>query len=298
MSWVWTIPCNFAPLHILRPPLMDPDRMRVVIPTFSDWEAARETIEFVLACRPRPAEVVLVNDNHESGMPNWTRRYPIFCVNYPGNRGPSHARNEGVRLDSGRPIDWIYFTDTGCCRKRDFFAMLIDATMHMARTTVAVAAPVVGLVGSPESSPINYYMTEEAILNPPMDADGPQAIVTANAAVSAVAFRIAGGFNTGFPFAAAEDLELGIRLRRLGPIGWAPEAVVCHRFEESMDDFKRRFIRYGAGNAHLEHVLQLTCMRVDGINARDATLQRLANLQVHAMQVGYDTHRAMLSAPH
>lgn len=192
---------------------------------------------------------------------------------------------------------WLYFTDTACVREQAFFAELVDASMAMPRSTVAIAAPVIGVVDTTHCSEINRYMTEEAILNPPRDAHGPQAIITANAAVSAVAFAALGGFNTGFPFAAGEDLELGVLLRTIGPIGWADRAVVQHRFEESTDDFWRRFVRYGGGNAHLERTLQLPSLRVDSIQARDPVLQKLADLQVRAMQLGYDRHQANLVVP-
>lgn len=294
MSWVWTIPLEIKPSQLLRPPLINLNHLRVVVPTFRDWDEARITVESILACSPRPAEIVLVNDNHEPGCPSWTRRYPIACIDYPGNRGPSHARNQGAVFDSGRPIDWLYFTDTACMRERAFFGELVAASMAMPRTTVAIAAPVIGVVDPKSSTAINRYMTEEAILNPPRDERGPQAIITANAAVSSVAFAALGGFNTGFPFAAGEDLDLGVRLRQLGPIGWAERAVVQHQFEESQEDFCRRFVRYGAGNAHLERTLQLPSLRVEAIQARDPLLQRLADLQVRAMQLGYDRHHASL----
>lgn len=290
MSWIWTIPLEIKPLHLLRPPLINLEHLRVVVPTFRDWEEARITIESILACSPLPAEIVLVNDNYELGFPAWTRRCPIVCLDYAGNRGPSHARNEGARFYSGRPIDWLYFTDTACVRDRLFFAELVDASMAMPRSTVAIAAPVIGVVDPRATSAINRYMTEEAILNPPRDRHGPQAIITANAAVSALAFKALGGFNTSFPFAAGEDLHLGIRLRTVGPIGWAELAIVQHRFEESPPDFWRRFVRYGAGNAHLERLLMLPSMRVGSIGAKDPLLQTLADMQVRAMQFGYDRH--------
>jgi hypothetical protein len=182
-------------------------------------------------------------------------------------------------------------------RERGFFAELVDASMAMPRSTVAIAAPVIGIIEPRTNSFINRYMTEEAILNPPRDGNGPQAIITANAAVSAAAFAVTGGFNTGFPFAAGEDLDLGVRLRKIGPIGWAERAVVQHRFEESPDDFWRRFVRYGAGNAHLELMLQLPSLRVEAIQARDPLLQKLADLQVRAMQLGYDRHRTSVVLP-
>lgn len=294
MSWVWTIPIEITPLQLLRPPLLCLDHTRVVVPTYRDWDEARVTIESILACRPRPAEIMLVNDNAESGRPAWVSRYPIFAIDYPGNRGPSYARNTGARFRSGRPIDWLYFTDTGCQRDTGFFAELVDSSMAMPRTTVAIAAPVVGVFDTAAGSPINRYMTEEAILNPPRDVHGPQAIVTANVAVSAATFHALGGFDTTYPFAAGEDLDLGVRLRRLGRIGWAPRAVVAHRFLESEDDLRRRFRRYGAGTAHLQLKLGLPSLRVQAIVARDPALQHLADAQVLAMRNGYDAHIAPL----
>ena len=77
MSWTWTIPLEIEPKLILRPPLLNLDRLRVVVPTFRDWDEARVTVESLLACCPRPAEIVLVNDNHEPDLAGWVRRYPI-----------------------------------------------------------------------------------------------------------------------------------------------------------------------------------------------------------------------------
>lgn len=296
MSWTWSIPLDIRPSLLLRPPLIHPKRLRGIIPTFRDWDAARTTIESLLACWPRPSEIVLVNDNIEPDVPDWVHRYPIHLVDYPGNRGPSWARNMGVLFKSGHQVDWLYFTDTGCERDTGFFGELIEASMAMPRSTIAIAAPVVGVVVSAEVTPINHYMTEEAILNPPRSLHGPQAIITANAAVSAAGFHAAGGFSNSYPYAGGEDLDLGVKLRHHGPIGWAPRAIVRHRFMECLDDFRRRFLRYGAGNAHLERMWDLPSMRVHDVTAHNPAMQSLAKAQVRAMQTGYDEHLRTLAA--
>lgn len=156
---------------------------------------------------------------------------------------------------------------------------------------VALAGPVHGVTVSATATPINHYMTIEGILNPPMDADGPQAIVTANAAVCASAFRTAGGFDASYPFASGEDLDLGLKLRLLGSIHWARHAIVCHRFVEDVDDFTRRFVRYGKGTAHLEHRLNLPSIKPSRFIAHDPALQGLADLQIVSMRRGYEQHR-------
>ena len=295
MTWTWSLPIHFPPTVSLQSPVFRPEYVRVIVPTFRDWDAARETVDSLMDCRPGPGEIVLVNDNHEPGFPGWVGQCPIYTVDYRGNRGPSHARNAGVWFNSVGPIAWLYFTDTGCLRGQSFFAELIEVSLAMPRTSVAIAAPVVGEVATRDVTPINHYMTVEEILYPPCDVEGPQAIVTANAAVSRSAFVAVGGFTTTYPLAAAEDVDLGVRLRSIGPIAWAPGAIVHHRFEESIDDFLRRFIRYGEGNAHLEYELGLSGgIGVETIVARDPSLQPLADIQVQAMQIGYDRHRVRL----
>lgn len=297
MSYAWSLPLDLPVGPGLRSELLMPERTRVVIPTYKDWDGARETIESLMECRPRPGEIVVVNDNEERGAPSWLKTMPVRLVDYTGNRGPAYARNAGATLRTDKRIDWLYFTDTGCRRDPSFFATLAVQHARMDPTCSAVAGPVSGVSTSIESTPINWYMTEEAILAPPFDAHGPQAIVTANAAVCRRAFRAARGFDHSYRWAAGEDLDLGVRLRRLGSIGWASDAVVYHPFPESIEDFRRRFIRYGTGTAHLEHRLKLGNLRPGVFSAHHGSLQHLADLHIAAMLEGYERHRSRIASP-
>ncbi len=45
-----------------------------------------------------------------------------------------------------------------------------------------------------------------------------------------------------------------------------------------------------AGNAQFERTLLLPSLRVESVRARDPVLQHLADMQVRAMQLGYDQH--------
>src|SRR5262245_47456232 len=119
MTAVWSLPVRISPSSVLMSPVFDPGRVRVIIPTYRDWEDARLSIEALLNCRPAPREIVLVSDNDERGFPGWASRYPVRCVDSSGNRGPASARNAGARLTRTAPIDWLYFTDTGCAREAD-----------------------------------------------------------------------------------------------------------------------------------------------------------------------------------
>lgn len=62
MTATWSLPLDVNLFDSFRSPVFRPERIRVVIPTFRDWDAARETIESLLDYRPGPAEIVLVDD--------------------------------------------------------------------------------------------------------------------------------------------------------------------------------------------------------------------------------------------
>ncbi len=124
MTWSWTIPTEVKQIRCLHPPPITPAHTRAVIPTFRDWDGARATIESILDCHPRPADIVVVDDNEEAALPRWISRYPVVLQTYEGNRGPAFARNAGAWIRTGRRIDGLYFTDTGCVGGREFFNIL------------------------------------------------------------------------------------------------------------------------------------------------------------------------------
>lgn len=192
-------------------------------------------------------------------------------------------------------IHWYYFTDCGCTHDPDLFLKFEKAWEDCGDCCVAISGPVTG----EGDGLINEFMTEQGILNPPLEktVQGiyiPQALVTANVLVTGLPFAFVGGFDTQFLEAAGEDLDLGIRLREFGLIAWAAEAKVAHRFAENMADFTGRFQRYGRGNRRLEVKHQLPNLRAKKFKAEKPELQALADMAVKAMQEGYDEATARL----
>lgn len=186
-------------------------------------------------------------------------------------------------------VDWFYFTDCGCEHISSLFMEFEKAWKETGDSCIAISGPVTG----DGDDAINRFMTKQGILNPPRerliyDTFVPQAIITANALVAGVAFSFIGGFDETFTEAAGEDLDLGLRLRELGIIGWAEKATVKHRFKEDKSDFVRRFRRYGAGNRRLEVKHNLPSLRAKKYIAEAPEFQELADAQIEAMQSGYD----------
>ena len=268
---------------------MDPKRIRVVVPVYKDWEGLKITLESLGRLNPCPGAITVANDNADTRVPSWLKAYPIQVINYRNNRGPAYARNRGAE-DMETACDWIYFTDCGCEHVRNLITHFRNAQEASGDSVVAVC----GTVRGKGSGRINRYMTEMGILNPPFEKELgprgekiPQAIITANALVYAPVFHQLGGFSTAFGEAGGEDLDLGIRLRHLGRLVYAPRAIVSHAFDENLQDFQRRFERYGRANRLVEQVHKLPSLRPEPFKA-DPEFSDLAKLQIEWLCSGYD----------
>jgi glycosyltransferase involved in cell wall biosynthesis len=174
------------------------------------------------------------------------------------------------RFEWDSDVDWFYFTDCGCRHTKDLFRVFEQTWQTEGDSTVAISGPVHG----EGDGIINRYMAKQGILYPPMEdylygKKIPQSVITANVLVNGLAFSYLGGFDIDFTEAAGEDLDLGLRLRRLGMIGWSSDALVTHRFDEDRSDFIKRFRRYGRGNRLLEIKHNLPSLRASKFKASD-----------------------------
>ena len=285
-----TLPLPPRPSRMsVRSPRIDPRRIRVVVPVYKDWEGLKITLESLGRLNPRPGAITVANDNADTHVPNWLKASPVQVISYPNNRGPAYARNRGAE-NPGTDCDWIYWTDCGCEHVSNLITHFRNAQESSGDAVVAVC----GTVKGKGSGRINRYMTEMGILNPPFEqelgprGEGiPQTIITANALVHAPAFHQLGGFSTAFGEVGGEDLDLGIRLRELGRLVYAPRATVSHEFAEDMQDFQRRFERYGRANRLVEQVHQLPSLRPEPFKATPE-FSDLAELQIESLCKGYD----------
>ena len=285
-----TLPLPPRPSRVsVRSPKIDPRKIRVVVPVYKDWEGLKVTLESLQGLTPRPGAITVANDNADTSVPSWLKSYPIQIVNYRNNRGPAYARNRGAE-NPGTACDWIYFTDCGCEHVRNLITHFVNAQENSGASIIAVC----GTVAGKGSGRINRYMTEMGILNPPFEQELgprgeeiPQAIITANALVYAPVFHQLEGFSTAFGEAGGEDLDLGIRLRALGRLVYAPRAIVSHEFAEDLHDFQRRFERYGRANRLVEQVHKLPSLRPEPFKA-DPEFSDLAKLQIESLCSGYD----------
>jgi GT2 family glycosyltransferase len=159
-----------------------------------------------------PFEVIVVDDGSEPPLvipaeaPRNTR-----LVRRVSAQGPAAARNLGAATAGG---DVLVFTD--------------DDTVPSARWLGALAEHLslhpdhLGVEG-PTESPHYDPLTEHSV-----DSRVAGAYLTCNVAYRRSAFEALGGFHEGFPYPHCEDLDFGLRLTRIGKIGFAPEMQVVH----------------------------------------------------------------------
>lgn len=184
----------------------------VVIPTRDRSELLARCLSALAAQKTlRRIEIVVVNDG--SGHLLQT---PVdlggreMCVLEGGRAGPAAARNRGIAAARGGVI---LFTDDDTIPGERWvetaLRFLDDHPNH------------VGVTGPTVSEPFDY-LYEHSVDNRELG------FWTCNIAYRRSALERLGGFFEEFQWAYCEDLDLGYRARRVGPIGFAPEMRVTH----------------------------------------------------------------------
>jgi GT2 family glycosyltransferase len=194
----------------------------------------------------RPREIVIV-DNRSSVVVtvDHALREELSVVVLEAPRpGPAHARNVGWRAASA---PWILFTDSDCVPAWDLF----DGLSRALDGAVAYA----GNLRCHGAGPlVDYYESQRTHIPRALKSGEPNYLVTANALVWRDALEEIGGFDERFEHPGGEDIDLARRLRRVGRLSWAPDAVLTTDFGYTLGEFARRFVNYGRGERRLESI--------------------------------------------
>lgn len=231
------------------------NRFSVIIPTFERPDTLFAVLDALeLQKDPPDFEVVVVDD----GSRDTTReRLSLYRPRYPFrffsqvNSGPASARNHGV-TESGGEI--VLFLGDDTVPEAELLATHAQAHGVDRGYSVAVlgyttwprerhVSPFLhhineyglqfgyGLIEDPESVPFNFFYTSNISL--------PRALLVA-----------AGLFDTTFPHAAWEDIEMAYRLMRMGmKILYRPAAVARHYHDITFTSFRRRQEKAGEAAA-------------------------------------------------
>jgi len=204
-------------------------RVSVVVPTRNRASSLRALLTALDAQTLRPLEVIVVDDTSSDGtaelLAGWEgegRR--VERLEQPA--GSYAARNRGWRAARG---EFIAFTDDDCLPQPGWLAALIDAVSP----TEFVAAQGVTLARPGRSTPFTHQIAQRR--------PGPP-YRTCNMVYRRSVLERLNGFE---PMRWYADNIFGLRAAALGPIAFAPDAVVNHpprpREWRTRADWRARF---------------------------------------------------------
>jgi GT2 family glycosyltransferase len=230
--------------------------LSVVIPTFNRKDTVLQVLDALgrQTLRAASYEVIAVDDGSRDGTPGLLTEYSAsygLQVLTQANTGPAGARNRGVRAAKG---EIIVFLGDDTVPEPEF----LEVHLRSHREAGARKIAVLGYTGWPRDrrvTPFLHHINEyglqfgyELIVDP--ESVPFNFFYTSNISVPKQALLEAGLFDTTFPDAAWEDIELSYRLSRNGfVIVYRPRAVVRHHHTITFESFRRRQERSGRAAA-------------------------------------------------
>lgn len=271
-----------------------PEDISVIVPVKNNQGGIDRLLQSVLD-RARmnvlPGEIIIIDNNstervylHEDYKDSELNIKLLSCQ----KPGPAAARNLGVQSASGK---WLLFIDSDC--------LFTESTLTGYQNPSGFIAfqGVISGLGNDYLS--RYYSSQQIHLPPcvsPEERGVPKYLVTANALVLKTAFERVGGFNESFKLAGGEDIDLALRLSKIGNLSFAPYSIVRHTFDDGLRGFASRFIRYGKGIRQVKqyHNTYQFPRPFTAANKKALINNILAPLQWIFMAIGYLTMSNML----
>lgn len=191
-------------------------RLSVVVPTYSRAQRLARCVRSIAVAIPQDAEIVVSDDGSTddtlaevAALAAQDAR--VRWVTGP-NSGPAGARNRGWRAARG---DVVAFIDDDCTAGAGWGEALLRA-LDAHPSCCAVE----GRTEPEHDVPGFFHHSLKG---------GAGSYLTCNLAVRRAALEAVGGLDERFPHPHGEDLDLCFRLiERVGPIGYAPDALVLH----------------------------------------------------------------------
>jgi glycosyltransferase involved in cell wall biosynthesis len=204
----------------------------IVIPTFNGAPRIGDCLAaLVQQTQDRNAEIIVVNDGSTDNTVDAVRQYSAVRLITQTNAGPAAARNRGA-LEARGTI--ILFTDDDCVPTPDW----LDAMLEPFRDAEVVGAK--GVYRTYQKSLVARFVQieYEDRYRRMADVDCIDFIDTYSAAFRRDRFLEMAGYDTSFPMACAEDVELSYRMSARGwKMKFVPEAIVHHTHPDT-------FLRY------------------------------------------------------
>jgi len=211
----------------------------ILIPTFNGGSRIGTCLDALTAqLAGRDIEIVVVNDGSTDNLPEVVARYPAVRLITQANAGPAAARNRGAAVARGAIL---LFTDDDCVPMPNW----LDAMLAPFHDPSIVGAK--GVYRTRQRSlaarfvQIEYedkYRIMEAL-------DTIDFVDTYSAAFVRERFLEMNGYDTSFPVACAEDIELSYRMSARGwKMKFVPDAIVFHTHPATFSSYLKKKYKF------------------------------------------------------
>lgn len=211
----------------------------VIIPTYNGERRIGRCLDALTdQTAGRDAEIIVVDDGSTDNTVAAVRQCPGVKVISQPNAGPAAARNRGAREATG---DIILFTDDDCEPAPGW----LDAMLEPFSDPLVVGAKGVYRTRQKELA-ARFVQTEYEdryrfmARYPDIDF-----IDTYSAAFRRERFQEMNGYDTDFPVACAEDIELSYRMSAKGwKMKFVPNAIVYHQHPNSFGRYLKKKFKF------------------------------------------------------
>jgi glycosyltransferase involved in cell wall biosynthesis len=201
----------------------------IIIPTFNGASRIGNCLDALLdQTVERDAEILVINDGSTDGTADVVARHSGVRLITQSNAGPAAARNRGA-LEARGTI--ILFTDDDCVPTPEWLAAMIEPF----KDPSVVGAK--GIYRTRQRSLAARFVQIEYEDKYRRMSDLPQIdfIDTYSAGFRRDRFLEMNGYDTSFPVACAEDVELSYRMSTRGwTMRFVPAAIVFHTHPDTL----------------------------------------------------------------
>jgi GT2 family glycosyltransferase len=217
----------------------DKSVVSIIIPTFNGASRIGHCLDAIAQqTAGRNVEIVVVNDGSADNTSDVVQRYSGVRVITQANAGPAAARNRGALATCGTIL---LFTDDDCVPTPNW----LDAMLEPFENPDVVGTK--GVYRTLQKSLVARFVQIEYEDKYRLMARLPDIdfVDTYSAAFRRDRFLEMGGYDTSFPLACAEDVELSYRMSARGwEMKFAPNAIVYHTHPDTLSKYLKKKYKF------------------------------------------------------
>jgi glycosyltransferase involved in cell wall biosynthesis len=211
----------------------------IIIPTFNGASRISHCLDALMKqVSGRNVEILVVDDGSTDNTAEVVGRYPSVCLISQANSGPAAARNRGASEARGTIL---LFTDDDCVSMPDW----LDAMLEPFKNPDVVGAKGVYRTRQKSLAARFVQIEYEDKYRLMAGLSSIDFIDTYSAAFLRDRFLEMTGYDTSFPVACAEDIELSYRMSARGWImKFVPAAIVYHTHPDTFSRYLKKKYKF------------------------------------------------------